>query len=75
MGKKWKVVGRRRSADGNVGQLLEAVQPIECYECGKTISPGELFTRRLRKGGGYAQFPLCEDSSPFERIDGNEQVP
>lgn len=75
MGKKWKIVGSRKSADGAIGQLLEAQSPLKCFECGRTIGPGEFFTRRLRKGGGsYTQFPVCGDDSPFEVIDDEASV-
>lgn len=57
--------GKALLPDGEELVLYEALRPIACHDCRREIAPGERFTRRLRKGGGYRQFPVCAGCSPF----------
>lgn len=59
-------VGKAILEDGESLVLYEAARNLECSRCGRRIVSGEVFTRRLNKGGGYRQFVVCADCAPFE---------
>jgi hypothetical protein len=44
--------------------LFEALAPLPCGACRRTIAAGERFTRRKRAGRGPR--PVCRACAPFE---------
>jgi hypothetical protein len=47
--------------------VYEALQPLVCGKCGRTIAVGERFTRRgVHKDGEYRQRPVCRQCEPWE---------
>jgi hypothetical protein len=48
--------------------VWKAIEPVECYQCGRTVEVGELFTRSAdKKGKVYGiRYTNCRDCVPFE---------
>lgn len=51
--------GRARLPDGSMKMAYEAIAPVECLLCGRSLAVGEVFVR------GSGSRPLCDVCQPF----------
>jgi hypothetical protein len=50
---------------GRPHRVYEALVPLTCRECQRTIAPGERFTRPLGRSDAYDRRPVCRTCRPF----------
>lgn len=49
--------------------VFRALVELECFVCESAISPDDLFTRRMHRGGGSdTNYPTCINCVPFEYL-------
>jgi hypothetical protein len=69
LGWAWPAGDTDRRAGFKV-QFYEALRPLTCGACGRTIPVGAHVTRHRQHGPGPTVAPFCRACRPFTEMDG-----
>ena len=72
---RWRVVWAGLTGRRDAAYVVEALFPVWCHRCRRTIQPGEHFSRVAMPGYVYCRAPVCGACRPVEQIADRDELP